>query len=125
MKKLTMIALAFTCALSFFTGDIAQAQMIDITDNPTLVQANTGAWNGSLRQAITTLLNFALFFLGVIATAFIIFAGFLYVTARGDDGQVEKAKNIMLYAAIGIIVILISFALVNTLLQAGFGTRPA
>lgn len=120
-----MIALAFTCALSFFTGDIAQAQMIDITDNPTLVQANTGAWNGSLRQAITTLLNFALFFLGVIATAFIIFAGFLYVTARGDDGQVEKAKNIMLYAAIGIIVILISFALVNTLLQAGFGTRPA
>lgn len=122
MKKLSTIALAFMCAVSFFVGDVHA--MITPEDSPSVITANTGAWGGSIRQAITVILNFALFFLGVIATAFIIFAGFLYVTARGDDGQVEKAKNIMLYAAIGIIVVLISFALVNTLLQAGQGTRP-
>ncbi|MCF7917999.1 PKD domain-containing protein [Candidatus Gracilibacteria bacterium] len=78
--------------------------------------------NTSARGYILNVLNFALSFLGIIAVAMIIYAGFLYVTASGDDGQSEKAKNIVMYAAIGILVILVSYALVNTLItQAGRG----
>lgn len=79
--------------------------------------------NTSLRQYILNVLNFALTFLGLIAVAFIVYAGFLYVTAGGDDGNTEKAKKIILYAVIGILVILAAFAIVNTVIQnAGRGT---
>ncbi len=79
--------------------------------------------NTSLRQYILNVLNFGLTFLGLIAVAFIVYAGFLYVTSAGDDGNMEKAKKIILYAVIGILVILAAFALVNTVIQnAGRGT---
>lgn len=78
--------------------------------------------NTSAREFILNILNFLLSFLGIVAVAMIIYAGFLYVSAAGDDGQSEKAKNIIMYAVIGIFVILVSYALVNTIIrQAGKG----
>jgi len=71
----------------------------------------------SLRTFILNVLNFALSFLGLIAVVALIYAGFLYVTAGGDDGQHEKAKKIVIYAAVGIILILASFAIVNTIIR--------
>ncbi|MCF7846655.1 MAG: PKD domain-containing protein [Candidatus Gracilibacteria bacterium] len=70
----------------------------------------------SLRAYIRNVLNFILSFLGIIAIAVIILAGFMYVTSLGDDGQKDKAKKILQYAVIGILIILLSYALVNTLL---------
>jgi hypothetical protein len=72
--------------------------------------------NTSARVYLVGVLNFALSFLGLLAVAFLIYAGFLYVTAGGDDGQHEKAKKIVIFAAIGILVVLVSYALVNTLI---------
>ncbi len=72
----------------------------------------------SARTYIIKVLNFALSFLGLVAMGFVIYAGFLYVTAGGDDGQNEKAKKIVIYASVGILVVLISFALVNTLIRS-------
>jgi len=74
--------------------------------------------NVSARTYIIKVLNFALSFLGLIAMIFIIYAGILYVTAGGDDGQHEKAKKIVMYASAGILVVLVSFALVNTLIRS-------
>lgn len=114
MKKL------FAPVLGLFAAAVlliepAAAQLILDADNPSNVQSGT-FWSGSLRDAILTIINFFLFFLGIIATAFVIYGGFLYVTSQGDDQAVEKAKKIITFAAIGIVIILISFALINTLL---------
>ncbi len=76
----------------------------------------------SIRQFILNVINFILSFLGILAVAMVIYAGYLYVMSFGDDGNAEKAKKIILYAAIGILVILASYAIVNTILtQAGLG----
>ncbi len=80
----------------------------------------------SARALARTIVNFFLFFLGLVATIMVIYGGVLYVTAAGNDDQVGKAKNVILYAIIGIVVILLSFALVNTvILGAGTGTEPS
>ena len=71
----------------------------------------------SARVVAVSVINFILFFLGIVTTLMIIYGGFLYITAGGDDGATEKGKNIMMFSAIGIVVIFISFALVNTLLD--------
>lgn len=47
---------------------------------------------------------------GIIAVIAIILGGYFYVTSLGDSAAVSKAKNTILYAVIGLIVIIMAFA---------------
>jgi hypothetical protein len=130
MKKFLAPALGLLAVMCLFTVDIgfaqsgAQGGLITDTDRPqTLIDASTN-YVGSFRTALTTIVNYFLFFLGLVATIMIIYGGFLYITAGGDDAGAEKGKKILLYAAIGLIVVLISYALVNTILGAGSIVEP-
>lgn len=53
---------------------------------------------------------------GVIAVLMIMYAGFLYVTAAGDPGQIKKAHDALLYAVIGAAILLGAFA-ISTAIQ--------
>lgn len=107
--------------LSTLLPDLSLAtSMIDDSDNIGAVSAATGG-EGDLKDLIQTILNYFLGFLGFVATVMVIYGGILYVTSAGNDDNVGKAKKILLYAAIGIVIILISFALINTILGAGLG----
>jgi len=66
-----------------------------------------------LPGTILTLINYVLVLVGVLALAYLVYGGFLYITSRGDDTQVEAAKHTLTYAIIGIVVIGIAAALVN------------
>ncbi|MBI4994091.1 PKD domain-containing protein [Candidatus Peregrinibacteria bacterium] len=72
---------------------------------------------GSAREFIKNTVNLALSFLGIIAMAIIIYGGFLYITAAGNEEQSGKGKKAITYAGIGIIIIIASFAIVNTLIS--------
>ena len=43
----------------------------------------------------------------------IIYGGIQYVISAGDSGKVGKAKNTILYAVIGLVVAVMSYAIVN------------
>lgn len=73
---------------------------------------------GDIRDLAKTLLNYILGFLGLIAVVFVIYAGFLYVTSAGNEDNAGKAKTIITYAIVGIIIILASAAIVNFALRA-------
>ena len=85
---------------------------------------STGSYAGiaedtSLRSAIQNWTNFALGFLSLIAMIALIYAGFQYVTARGEADQADNAKRGIIYVTVGIIVIMLAYALVNTLIVGG------
>lgn len=73
----------------------------------------TAAAPGTLGQNITTIINYFLGLLGLIAVAFLIYAGILMVTAGGNEEQVAKARKIIMYAVIGIVIILLSYTIVT------------
>lgn len=114
-----VIALAVLAA-SALGIDPAHAQLIQTDDSPQNITDATGG-EGSFRTLARTIVNFFLYFLGFIATIMIIYGGVLYVTSAGNDDNVGKAKKILLYAVVGIIIILLSFAIVNTVI-GGAGT---
>ena len=70
----------------------------------------------SLRTFILDALNFVLGFLGIVAVAVIIYSGYTYVTASEDESRAEKAKNMIIWVSIGLVIILVSFAYVNTII---------
>ena len=71
------------------------------------------AVSSEFRQAVVGVINYILTFLGLAAVVFIIYAGILLVTAAGEEKNVETAKKIIIYAAVGIVIILLSYSIVN------------
>ena len=65
------------------------------------------------------ILNYFLTFLGLIGVVGVIYSGGSMVAAMGNEEQFEKGKKGIGYMIVGIIVILLSYAIVNWALNAG------
>ncbi len=115
-----LLSLALFASTFFAHTGFAATSLIDPSDNPDAIAGATGG-ESDAKTLIQTILNFALSFLGFVATIMVIYGGVLYVTSAGNDTEVEKAKKILLYAVVGIVLILLSFAIVNTVLGAATG----
>lgn len=63
-------------------------------------------------------LNIFYFLAAVVAVIVIIIAGLRYTTSGGDSGKITTAKNQILYAVIGLIVIAAAFAITNFVIGA-------
>jgi len=57
--------------------------------------------------------NAALFLIGAISVIMLIYGGIRYTISGGDSSNVTAAKNTILYAIVGIVVALLSYAIVN------------
>ena len=70
-----------------------------------------GLAGGDITLIIARLIRVVLGTLGVVAVAFVLYGGFLWMTSRGEDLKIKKAKMIMTNALIGLIIVLSSFAI--------------
>jgi hypothetical protein len=82
-------------------------------DNLTAVTGAAGYDTGkaSPETIISTVINAVLSFLGVIFLFLIMYAGFLWMTARGNEQRLEKAKDTLTAAIIGLIIIASAYAI--------------
>ncbi len=62
-------------------------------------------------NAIYTLTDWIFIFLVAVSALMIIYGAFLFVTAGQDPGNVDKAKQLIMYACIGLVVAFFSKAL--------------
>lgn len=72
---------------------------------------NTEGASSRMFSVVSTVINIALSLLGVIFLLLIIYAGYLWMTARGNEQQAEKAKDIIVRAVIGLVVVLAAYAI--------------
>jgi hypothetical protein len=72
-----------------------------------------------------TVSNVLIFIVGAIAVIMLIIGGLRYVISQGDKGNVESAKNTILYAVIGIVVAVMAYAIVNFVAGSLTGTPTA
>jgi cytochrome bd-type quinol oxidase subunit 2 len=88
------------------------------TDNPTGADCSsnvdaTTKNNKLIRQVI----NIFSVIVGVTAVIMIIVGGFRYITSGGSDASVTSAKNTILYAIIGLIIVALSQLIVRFVLN--------
>lgn len=74
----------------------------------------TGAESGQLKIAefIGLLINALLGFLGVLFMILIIYAGYLWMTARGNEDQVNRSQTILRNSVIGMVIVSAAYAIV-------------
>lgn len=66
--------------------------------------------------------------IGVIFFVLMVYGGFLWMTAHGDSGQVDKGRETIIAAVIGIIIVAASYALTAFIMSAptgGVTTKPS
>jgi hypothetical protein len=69
----------------------------------------------SSKDLLDRVVNFALGFVSIVTICMFIYAGFMYITSGMVDGNDEKAKKSIVGAVIGVLIILSSWTIVNTI----------
>ncbi len=112
--KSVAVLLSLIAILSL--GSVALAQT-NVLENTNAVANAAGVNpNQDIFQIIGRIINIALGTVGVLFLGIMLYAGFLYMTAGGDPEKTKKAILWIRNAVIGIIIIGLSFAIVNYIL---------
>ena len=88
----------------FFDGAQTTANKMGYT-------ASTTDGTSLLLNKISFLISFLLGLLGVIFIILTIYGGFLWMTAAGNEKQVDTAKNIMTRAITGLVIVMLAYAI--------------
>lgn len=74
-----------------------------------------------LQNVVVNIINAIVGALGLVAVIFIVVGGVNFMTSSGDAGKVQKAKNTILYATIGLVICVLAFAIVNFVITGILG----
>lgn len=77
-------------------------------------QAKGVAKKADIVELILVIINYAIIIIGVLAVLIFVYAGYLYLTAGGDETKINTEKNVVLYAVVGVVVSVLGFVAVAT-----------
>ncbi len=77
----------------------------------------SGLGDRDLRNSVGTIIQVFLSLLGVISLGVILYAGFMWMTAGGNEESITKAKKTLWAAVIGLIIILSAYAVTSFVLS--------
>jgi hypothetical protein len=80
------------------------------------IQGKGISTSDSLTTVILGLIEFSLPFAGLFAFVGLIYGGFLYITAFATD-QSKKAKDILIWSGLGLVMIFLAYPFVATLIK--------
>lgn len=142
MKKLITAILAYSFAVAVLLVPATPATVAAVDSDPMSGSSSgSGADPGSsisdgiksidggdantddLPEQIKTITNVLLFVLGAIAVIMLIIGGIKYTTSNGDPQAVKSAKDTILYSVIGIIVAILSYAIVTWVVDSFTGNK--
>ncbi len=119
MQKLSVaISLSFVLVGSICFPVFAFAQCDD-PDDPLGVGcgAASGLGSGDVRYMTVRILNVILGLLGIIDVCLMLYAGFKWMTAGGNEESITTAKKTIWASIIGLVIILSSYAIANFVLR--------
>ena len=101
----------------------AGAETLQISSNPS-ADCSTAAegTEDRVNSLITQIINVFSVIVGIIAVIMIIIGGLKYITSGGDSGNVTGAKNTILYAIIGLIIVALAQFIVRFVLSKTTGS---
>ncbi len=111
--------------IPFFAG-LLMIQSFFIFSSPALAACNgynandpygidcgeeSGLTRKDIRQVVAEIINAVLQITGIILIGYIIYAGYLWMTAGGDDEQITKAKSIISACVMGLLIVLSAYSI--------------
>ena len=73
----------------------------------------------SLMSNVSMLINVFASVMGFLAVGMIVYGGFMLLTAQGDPARIKRGKDVVLYSVIGVILVMLAYAIVNFVMNSG------
>ena len=105
--------ITFTLAALLFAFAVTPVLATTTLDPGINYGTYTGLGTKDIREGVMAVVNVLLGFLGVIAIIIVLYGGFTWMTAAGNEEKVAQAKKIITAGIIGLVIIFISFAIAN------------
>ncbi len=122
MKKIRTILIAIMLLLGVFLSVAPVVRADDYGLGAAAEQAGIKdkkiAGYNNVTEAIGGIIKIVLDFLGIIFFLLVLYAGFVWMTSMGNTEKVEQAKGIIEGAAIGLIVVIASYAIATFLFNS-------
>ncbi|MBT3817157.1 MAG: hypothetical protein HOG08_02310 [Candidatus Magasanikbacteria bacterium] len=74
-------------------------------------------YNQPVQSMAGTMIGGALSIIGILFFILMLYGGFMWMIARGDEGKVEKGRNSIIAAVIGLLIVLSSYTVTVFLFQ--------
>lgn len=118
MKKFKQILIVMGIVTGFGMVAMPTVSAVDVFGPCVGVSdsAVCGAKGDDANKFIKTLVDTLLFILGAVSVLVIIVSGILYATSGGDAANIKRAKDMLMYAIVGLVVALLAYAIVNFVL---------
>lgn len=118
-RKVIFICLIFTFVFTniffIFNFSLAQFGLERFSSGDAFPIANQ-----DISGVVGRVVGYVLGIIGIILVVLIIYGGVLYTVSEGNPEQVEKAKKVLTYSIIGVVIIALSFVLSNYIIKAFF-----
>ena len=116
-----MRKLYFTAVALLFSAPMGAFAQISVGDTG-LQETGTPIYGSATPDIGTYIANFiikpAFGVIGLLFFILMVYAGFLWMTAAGNDAQVTKAKQILTNSVIGTFVVIVAYAVTSYLVSA-------
>lgn len=112
MNKKTILAIILLFAVLLpLSADAA-------VPNAVIAPTNVGGafTNTSFMGVVQNIANFVIAFITILGIIFIIWGAIQYVTSGGDEASIERAKNTIVYALVGLFIAAMAYALESLVL---------
>jgi hypothetical protein len=103
--NLFMLAPAYAIDCSSPKNSKEEIQCGTCQANGTTANCDPSGSSGTLSDTIKTVINVLSVFGGALAVVFIIIGGFRYIVSSGNPEQAKGARNTILYALVGLVII--------------------
>jgi hypothetical protein len=83
------------------------------------VSQTLGLGTSDLKETVINIINWALGLLGLVGVVFMLYGGYLWLTSGGNEDRIRRAKRILINTVIGLVIILLAWAIVAFVLKFG------
>jgi len=114
IKSILIFSLLLSTPLFFANAQASSTQksLVETVNGPTQnVLSNTSLSDFSLGAVVAIVIQGALGLLGIIFLIIMVFAGYRWMTAAGNEEQVKTSQQMITRAIIGLIIVLMAYAL--------------
>lgn len=81
-------------------------------------ELNAGYANTDIAAVIGNVILTLLTLLGVVFIVLIVFAGFRWMLAKGEEQKITEARNLIIHSTIGLIIVLAAYAISYFIISA-------
>jgi fumarate reductase subunit D len=98
-------------------GCLSGGATLSVGNGNTCPTGNNNAGTDKVNNIITTVVNIFSAIVGIVSVIMIIYGGFKYISSGGDSSKVTEAKNTIVYAVIGLVVVAMAQFIVQFVLN--------